>query len=274
MAESVNIYSTNIYMRISIMKSKRIVIIVSLAILLIAVLGILPLALTNGEDTTPGGWIIAVFVFIMVVPFIAVPIYIFKKVLPKGIFGGKKFKGGRPAEAVILNIGEAKGGMVVTVNNQPFVSFELEIHDGSKKPYITTLSTIISRLAVPQFQPGTKVAVKIDPEDPMNVMLDRSRKLFKPSYGNVSLDGSKESRIRTHGKKGQARILAVQDTGKSKDFQPVVLLTLEVWGPEVETYTFEKEIPIPTFAIKRLKPGKVVPAIIDPENETNIMLNL
>jgi len=256
------------------MKAKKIVLFISLAILLIVGFGMLPLALTDGEELTSKGWYIAAFIVLMLLPFIIVPIYIFKKVLPKGIFGGKKFKGGRPAEAVILSIGESKGGMTVTVNNQPFVSFELEIHDGSKKPYTTTLSTIISRLAVPQFQPGMKVAVKIDPEDPMNVMLDRSRKLFKPSYGNVSLDGSKENRIRTHGKKGQARILSVQDTGKSKDFQPVILLTLEVWGPEVETYTFEKEIPMPTFAIKRLKPGKVFPAIIDPEDETNVMLDL
>jgi len=256
------------------MKSKRIVIIISLAILLIAGLGMLPLALSDGEELTSKGWYIAAFIVLMLLPFIIVPIYIFKKVLPKGIFGGKKFKGGRAAEAVILSIGEAKGGMVVTVNNQPFVSFELEIHDGSKKPYTTTLSTIISRLAIPQFQPGMKVPVQIDPEDPMNVMLDRSRKLWKPSYGNVSPDGSKEDHIKTHGKKGQARILSVQDTGKSKDFQPVVLVTMEVWGPEVETYTFEKEIPMPTFAIKRLKPGKVVPALIDPENQTNIMLDL
>ncbi|NQV00018.1 MAG: hypothetical protein HQ538_04715 [Parcubacteria group bacterium] len=103
----------------------------------------------------------------------------------KGLFkhlfsGGKKNKIlqiGRPAKIKILNIKESNEG-VVTINDQPFVALEVEVDDGSSK-YRTEIKTVIGRLDVPKFQPGKIFAVKIDPNNKMNVVFDPEKEVLK-----------------------------------------------------------------------------------------------
>jgi len=85
-------------------------------------------------------------------------------------FGGgpatrRILKYGRPATAVIKSIGESSQGGVITVNDQPYLNLILEVNDGARAPYVVSLDTIIPRFAVPQFQPGAVIAVKVDPND-------------------------------------------------------------------------------------------------------------
>lgn len=80
-------------------------------------------------------------------------------------------KEGKSAKAKIIKLDES-GEAVVTVNDQPFVDLTLEIYDGDKKPYQAKIQTILSRLAIPQFQPGNMLRVKIDKKNPQNVVID------------------------------------------------------------------------------------------------------
>ncbi|MCX6558656.1 MAG: DUF3592 domain-containing protein [Candidatus Aminicenantes bacterium] len=75
---------------------------------------------------------------------------------------------GQPAEATILKIRDT--GM--TVNNDPVVDFLLEVRPESKKAYKAETRMRISRIEIPQFQPGAVVKVNYDPNDPSRVSFD------------------------------------------------------------------------------------------------------
>jgi hypothetical protein len=76
---------------------------------------------------------------------------------------------GRPAKAVVKSISESNLGATVTVNDQPYLNLTLEIHDGYSDPYVVSFDTVVPRTEVPRVQPGSELAVKVDPVDPENV---------------------------------------------------------------------------------------------------------
>ena len=76
---------------------------------------------------------------------------------------------GVAAQAEILAIGETG----LTVNDDPVVSLEVEVRPADRPPYRATIKrTLISRLAIPQFQPGKIIPVRFDPRDPSQVAYD------------------------------------------------------------------------------------------------------
>ena len=75
---------------------------------------------------------------------------------------------GRPAEALILQISDTGW----TLNDDPVVDFLLEVHPEKEQPYQARTKLVISRVHIPQFQPGATVPVRIDPKNPERVSLD------------------------------------------------------------------------------------------------------
>jgi hypothetical protein len=246
--------------------------------LLIVAWGLFPAVIKN-EEIMNSTWFIGTWILLFLLPFIIVFVWLRKSMGGLGgIFGGGKERKrilaeGRPAIGEIIQLGENSGGGYMTINDQPVVNLKLRIYDGDKPPYEVSFDTIISRLAVPQFQPGVRIPVKIDPLDPNNVIIDSERTPEKPVYGNVHND-EEMNRIKTRGKKGTAKVISVEDTGKSKDFNTVVKMILEVTGPEIKKYSFEKEIPVPTMVARMLVPGKTFPCMVDPEDPESVMLDM
>jgi hypothetical protein len=77
-------------------------------------------------------------------------------------------KTGTPAQAKILKIADTGW----TVNDDPVISFILEIYPVEAAPYNAQTKIVISRIHVPQFQPGAIVPVRIDPQNAARVSLD------------------------------------------------------------------------------------------------------
>ena len=76
---------------------------------------------------------------------------------------------GMPATARILKIWDTG----ITVNDDPVIGIEVEIAREDGSVYTATIpKSLISRLDVPQFQPGMSVGVRIDPQDPAKVAID------------------------------------------------------------------------------------------------------
>jgi hypothetical protein len=176
-------------------------------------------------------------------------------------------------------------GGVMTINDQPYLNLKLEVHDKGRDPYPVSLDTIIPRAAVPQFQPGANIPVRVDPSDPQQVVIDWKRGISpagpanasKPTVGNVDQwTGSDNALLDQQGIDGTAKMLAIEDTGKSKDFNPVVKITYEVRSPKIDTYTFSKEVPLPTTTVKMLKKvvRKSFPAKIHPHDQTKIKVDV
>ncbi len=187
---------------------------------------------------------------------------------------------GRPAEAKVLAIGENSEGGIVTINNQPLLNLQLEVHDGATPPYVVSLDTIIPRSAVPQFQPGVVIPIKIDPQDPQKVIVDWQRGASgapteKPVVGAKWSEMDRQL-LEREGTDGTAKYLSLEDTGRSKDYNPIVRVTIEVDPSDGEPYTFTKDVPLPTYAIQliRGKLGQSFPARIHPQDGTKVSVNI
>lgn len=77
-------------------------------------------------------------------------------------------KRGVTAEAAILKVWDT--GM--TVNDDPVVGLLLEVRPTSADPYQAETKALISRIDVPQFQPGHVIPVVYDPNDPKQVAIN------------------------------------------------------------------------------------------------------
>ena len=75
---------------------------------------------------------------------------------------------GKPATATIVGISDTG----VTINQDPVVAFDLEVHPDHASPFLAKTKALISRLDVPQIQPGRTVPVKFDPKQPSRVAID------------------------------------------------------------------------------------------------------
>jgi hypothetical protein len=81
---------------------------------------------------------------------------------------------GEPAEAVVIDIWDTG----ITVNDDPVVGLLVEVQPLDRPAYRTTIpKSLVSRIDVPRFQPGNRVAVSVDRQDPTRVALamDSSR---------------------------------------------------------------------------------------------------
>lgn len=74
---------------------------------------------------------------------------------------------GQAADARVIEIRDTG----ITVNDDPVVAFRLEVRPRNGAPYEVETRGLVSRLHVPQVQPGATVPVAIDPHDPMKVAL-------------------------------------------------------------------------------------------------------
>lgn len=246
------------------------------------------------------GWGIALFIILMLLPFV------FAAILMISVFGGvfknlpglnkearKLMTQGRPGRATVLSISETSQG-TVTVNEQPYLHLELQIFDGSTPPYQVGIDTIIPRYAVPQFQPGASIPVRIDTMDKNKVIIDWSE-LSSPSSQPSSQPSSPSAQpemptvgnmsdwttmddvlLRQDGIDGKARIMGVEPTGKSKGYEPLVKMTYEVTAPGMETYSFSKEVPIPSQYIPQLQNciGRAYNCRIHPKDKTKIKVDI
>jgi hypothetical protein len=78
-------------------------------------------------------------------------------------------KTGEHAEAVVIQIWDTG----ITVNNDPVIGLLVEVHPPDRPAYQAKIpKSLVSRVHIPQFQPGSRVAVRIDPGNPNHVALD------------------------------------------------------------------------------------------------------
>ncbi len=74
---------------------------------------------------------------------------------------------GQAAEALVLEIRDTG----ITVGDDPVVGFRLQVRPASGPPYEVDTRGLVSRLHIPQIQPGAVLPVAIDPADPTKVAL-------------------------------------------------------------------------------------------------------
>ena len=111
-----------------------------------------------------------VSVLISVVVFGVVGFVIYRVVLKPMQTNKRLLQTGQRAKARILSIAETG----VRVNNSPQVKLGLEIapESGYPPPYQTEARMLISIVQIPQFQPGAKLIVRFNPQNPAEVAIE------------------------------------------------------------------------------------------------------
>ncbi len=76
---------------------------------------------------------------------------------------------GQPAAAIVLEVWDTG----ITRNKDPVIGLRVEVHPAQGEPYQATIEkSVVSRVDIPQFQPGSRLAVRVDPANPARVGLD------------------------------------------------------------------------------------------------------
>ena len=199
----------------------------------------------------------------------------------RGKLAGQILVAGSDATATIVSIGENSKGGIVTINDQPLLNLVLRIDNNYDPEYEVSFDTIMPRTAVAQFQPGAQFAVKVDRADKNNMVFNAQATQTmtgsgqKPTYGGKGWTAQDHLRVEQAGIDGMAKLMSVEDTGKSEDFNPVVMIGYEVSLHGETSYFFEKEIAMPTETVLKLKTltGKSFKARVHPDDRTKITVD-
>jgi hypothetical protein len=74
---------------------------------------------------------------------------------------------GRPGTATITALRQTG----TFVNENPEIEMDLEVSIDGTQPYPATHRQIIAMIAAPQFQPGATVPVRVDPANPVSLIV-------------------------------------------------------------------------------------------------------
>lgn len=105
--------------------------------------------------------------------------YLFYRLFFKPMINAARLqKTGLSGKARILEVRDTG----VTINNSPQVKLMLEVKNSFGQKYNAQTKVLVSRLNLSAFTPGMEIAVKIDPNNEQNVVIDRS--------GQISVSGT------------------------------------------------------------------------------------
>ena len=98
----------------------------------------------------------------------AVFYFIYIKVIKPSQNARRILQTGEPGKAKVLSLADTG----VKINDNPQVRLTLEVTpDRNRRAYNVEAKMVISLLQIPQFQPGCRLLVRIDPQDPNQVAI-------------------------------------------------------------------------------------------------------
>lgn len=193
--------------------------------------------------------------------------------------------------SALLKTGEAGTATVLKVRNtgaqyngSPQVRFLLEVHAPGRAPYQTEAVALVSRHARAQYQPGTVVAVRIDPANPARVAVAEvvsaatAPDARTPTPGPVArleprlqeiLDFN--HRLNSRGETGKARILKAEPLGGRTAGQ-ALQFELEVHPIGGEVFLSRAAGIIDAKALDRFQPGREIWVRIDPADKSRVAI--
>ncbi len=208
---------------------------------------------------------------------------------------------GEEATAKILEISDTG----VTVNMNPMVKFLLEVQPKDGKSFQAHVKTIISRLDVPQFQPGTVVPVVFNPKNRAEVAIGTKEDMGSGSGdaagaeraatgavvpGDAGAGAMSKEQIEALKAKLQAadkvseEIIATGEEAPAKitlanwmgvhvnGNNPLMHFMLEVIPPGKPPFMAEVSGVIAEASLPRYQPGETIAVKFDPKDQTRVAL--
>ena len=203
----------------------------------------------------------------MMVIFIGV-FYLCYRIFFKPIINASRLqKNGLPGKATILEVKDTG----VTINNNPQVKLMLEVKNSFGQKYNAQCRVMVSRLNPGMFMPGMEVAVKIDPKNEQNVVIDYSGGV-QASFGGLSSQPN-EAALKSELEQMQKDNDAISQSGKTaraiiKKYtwlgayvngnNPYIELELEVLPGNSSSFSGKTKGVIAEASVPKYQPGQEI----------------
>lgn len=179
-------------------------------------------------------------------------------------------KTGLPGRATITAVNDTG----VTINNNPQVKLTLEVKNSFGQRYTTTCRTLVSRINPFAFQPGMEIAVKIDPKNEKNVVIDYGTSNAPSGSTVATLNNQADiSNLKNELEKLQQENDAIRSAGRSaraiiKKYtwlgsyvngnNPYVELEVEVLPDTSPSFSAKAKGVIAESSVEKYQPGKEI----------------
>jgi len=199
----------------------------------------------------------------MLLVFAGVFFLIYKTFLKPLLNTSRLQKTGIPGKATILEVNDTG----VTINNSPQVKLKLELKNSFGQKYTTETRALVSRLNPGAFRAGMELAVKIDPKNETNVVIDYT------GQSAVSSTQHNEAALQAQLMQEQQEGQAIAATGKSaraiiKKYtwlgvnvngnNPYVELELEILPEHSSSFSGKTKGVIAEASIPKYQPGQEI----------------
>jgi hypothetical protein len=191
-------------------------------------------------------------------------------------------KTGVRAEATITGLEETG----LTVNRiYPVVKIMLEVRPPGGQPYQVKLRTMVSRLDIPQIQPGKVVAVVYDPENPSNVAFAQGAQALSPAAGDQAAQAEKSRAMEQFLTENDARNMEIIKSGQPAPAvvlqamplnvmvngnNPAISFVLEVKPEGQPSFQAQTTAVILEAAVPRYQPGNTIYVKYDPADHSRV----
>ncbi len=227
--------------------------------------------------------------FIVLIAGVGIEVTVFRIFLGPNVRQKRLLANGLAAKAKIIDISDTG----VTVNQNPMVKFLLEVQPADGKPFQVTVKSIISRLDVPQFQPGVEVPVVYNPKNPKEVAIGEKEGPagLDASKGTGALTGTASGKqqeelgaqlkamdaaneeIVAKGQEAPAKIVLSTWMGVYVNGQnPLTHFMLEVQPEGREPFQAETTAIIAEASVPKYQPGSTITVKFDPDDIARVAI--
>lgn len=193
--------------------------------------------------------------------------YLFYRIFFKPMINANRLqKIGLPGKARILEVRDTG----VTINNNPQVKLILEVKSSLGQTYQAQTRVMVSRINPWAYQPGMEVAVKIDPANEQNVVLDMSGGQASKSSATAGVNQlalqqeleqmqAENTALAASGKPARAIIREYKWLGAYVNGNnPYVELSLEVLPEHAPSFSGKARGVIAEASVPKYQPGKEI----------------
>lgn len=190
-------------------------------------------------------------------------------------------KNGKDAEATILETWDTG----VTVNNSPQVGMLVEVRQPGRPPYQTKTKSVVSRLQVQYYQPGTVLGVKVHPTKPNKIAITSIGGMDMGYSGAGSAMSKEEAErivkeidehnklVEAYGQKADAIITSYSEIGINVNGDnPAVKLGLKVIPEDGGSFNAETRGIIKKESVFKYQPGREIYVKFDPSDNSKVVI--
>lgn len=215
--------------------------------------------------------------------------YLFYRIFFKPMINNSRLqKTGIPGTARILEVRDTG----VTINNNPQVKLMLEVKNSFGQRYNAQCRVLVSRINPWAYQPGMEVAVKIDPKNEQNVVLDFSGGKTTPASAQQKepppFNTANTDMLKAELEKMQSDNNAIAASGRSaraviKKYtwlgayvngnNPYVQLELEVLPDNAASFSGTARGVIAEASVQKYQPGQVIYVRYDLYDNSKVVID-